>query len=190
MNCCFLGEGDGDGPKFSVTNYHKARKPRQCGECGEMIVRGERYEHVSGKWDEHFDQYFTCLACVDVREAFGCNGWTFEQVWEDIETSELFNTLTANGCIVTGGAREDGDGDCLAGLSPRGRAKLHEQYMKWYCEGGHESREAWQLHEERADCLTEWLRDCGPLAIAVAYAPPWAPITAPEPDGFSIRTRT
>lgn len=42
---------DGDSPEVFEEREIVARAEHACGECGETIARGERYERVKGLWD-------------------------------------------------------------------------------------------------------------------------------------------
>ncbi len=74
-----------DYPEFYSASIHKARKPRECCECGEQIKSGDRYEYVAGKWDGHFEVFCTCMACMNVRNgqmSNWCHGQLREDLWE------------------------------------------------------------------------------------------------------------
>lgn len=83
---CFC---DYDAPEFYSAQERTARKLHKCCECGHVIQPGERYEHVSAKWEGDVSSVKTCLLCVDLRESLaeaegGCflHGGLFEDYWE------------------------------------------------------------------------------------------------------------
>ena len=50
-----------------------ARKPHVCGECGETIMPGEKYEHVAGLWEGYWEKHKTCIPCTRIRgDLFSC----------------------------------------------------------------------------------------------------------------------
>ena len=115
---CPLESGrDDDGADFASTAVRRAAKEHRCCECREAIPVGAKHEHVSGKWDGHFSTYRTCLSCVEIRDHFACNGWLFEQVWDDIEHN-FFPDMKAGG-------------PCMEGLSPAAKARLFERRLAW-----------------------------------------------------------
>lgn len=79
---------------------------------------GVKYERVFGKWDGEIKTYRTCLSCVEIRTHFGCNGWIFTRIWEDIE-SNFFPDMKAGG-------------PCMEGLSPEAKRRLFDRRMAWY----------------------------------------------------------
>lgn len=62
---CFC---DYDPADFYIATIRKARKPHSCFECGGQILHGEKYEHVSGKWEGRLDTFVTCERCCDIRQ--------------------------------------------------------------------------------------------------------------------------
>lgn len=95
----------------------KARKVHKCGECGEPIQAGERYEDFFGADDGKPIRHKTCAACVEIRGHFsGSEGWIWGCIWEDMEN--CFPDLTAGG-------------PCLEGLSAAAKTKLFEMWRKW-----------------------------------------------------------
>lgn len=62
-----------------------AKKKHKCGECHRDIEPGERYEFYSGRIEGEFGVEKTCIDCLSVRDsAIFCNGFAFQQVWDDI----------------------------------------------------------------------------------------------------------
>lgn len=56
----------GDMPKCSTVVIRKARKEHKCCECRKVISKGDKYEYLSGVWDEP-QSYKTCISCADMR---------------------------------------------------------------------------------------------------------------------------
>lgn len=58
---------------FEPADFHReqirtARKAHRCYECSGLIAPGEKYEHVTGKWDGGpIDTFKTCERCYDLR---------------------------------------------------------------------------------------------------------------------------
>lgn len=119
MMCCPLSDGDSDGPSCFTSVTPKARKEHVCDECREKIPVGDRYEKASGIWDGRPDSFKTCLACVDVRDHFACNGgWTYGDLWSQLQEN-FFSEMKCGG-------------QCMTGLSPRGKQKVIDERMEWY----------------------------------------------------------
>lgn len=79
--------GHGESPRFFEETFPKARKDHICCECSSVISPGEKYQRVSGLWDD-FATFKTCLFCNDIREQarqdFDLSydeGFPFEQLW-------------------------------------------------------------------------------------------------------------
>jgi hypothetical protein len=96
---CLYDAADGDQPAFHAREWRKARKTHTCCECRRAIQRGERYEHFSGKWERRMEVYKTCAACQDTRQSLYCEGWTFGQLWEDVEEQIFRETGLTIACI-------------------------------------------------------------------------------------------
>lgn len=84
-SCICLYDNDWEQPDFHCVSFPKAAKPHVCGECGEEIKKGEKYELVKGKWDGYLNTHKTCLTCMNVRNSLFSCGWVYGQVWEDIK---------------------------------------------------------------------------------------------------------
>lgn len=82
---CFC---DYDPPSFYNSAIRKARKPHKCEECSGSILRGEKYEYVSGKWDGFVSQFKTCERCVDLRmwvkNNVPCFCWAHDNLHDDM----------------------------------------------------------------------------------------------------------
>lgn len=87
---------DYDPPQFWAVSYPKARKGHQCEECGVKILPGEKYERVSGMWDNSISVFCTCERCHDIRvwlkNNLPCFCWAhggmFEDAVEDIRYAQ------------------------------------------------------------------------------------------------------
>ena len=81
---CSVDLASYDAPSCYLTTLRKARKSHKCCECGGEIVRGQRYEYVSGVWDGDPDSHKTCLTCVEIREHYCPDGFIHEGLAEQI----------------------------------------------------------------------------------------------------------
>lgn len=123
MGCadiCVVSDCD-NGPDFHSERVVRAAKVHHCCECGVEIAKGERYQVVSGAWDGEFSTFRTCLACVEIRLAFCCDGWTYTQLWEDI-CEQMFPMWRRNLSDI----------ECLAKLTTDAAiAKVRAEYAVW-----------------------------------------------------------
>lgn len=118
MMCCPLTGSDGaETATLSSTTHPTARKEHRCDECDEAIPIGAKYERTEGLWDGSWSTYKTCLSCVEIRDHFQCEGWTYGLLWEDLETN-FFPDMKAGG-------------PCMEGLSPAARERLFERRTAW-----------------------------------------------------------
>lgn len=65
-----------------------SRRVRECGECGALIAKGDRYHAGAGLFDGRWSTYTTCMACWDGPCAWleeSCGGWLYLGVMEDLE---------------------------------------------------------------------------------------------------------
>lgn len=120
--CCPLSGDPDDGPSCHTKTTPKARREHKCCECGEMIPIGVHYERMTGVWDGRPDTFKTCMSCCEIREHFGCDGWTYGQLWEDLENN-MFPDMVAGG-------------RCVDGLSPAAKVRLFEARTEWLFESG------------------------------------------------------
>jgi hypothetical protein len=58
---------DYDPADFYVKCIRTARKQHRCEECSGLILPGDKYEYVSGKWEGCLSTFKTCEQCVDLR---------------------------------------------------------------------------------------------------------------------------
>lgn len=57
----------GDPPEYYRVRIVKARKQHRCEECSRVILPGESYECVTGKWEGAVSILKTCSNCLDIR---------------------------------------------------------------------------------------------------------------------------
>lgn len=118
MICCPLtGNDDGEAAKVFASKTVKAAKEHHCTECRETIAKGSSHEYAKGLWDGEWSTYRTCLSCVEIRTHFGCNGWIYGQLWQDLEEN-FYPDMKAGG-------------PCMEGLSPEAKARLFERRLAW-----------------------------------------------------------
>jgi len=86
----------------------RARTQHVCGECGETIKPGQRYERFRGVYDDKPMTHRTCETCLDLRSTLFCGGWTYGGVREDLHE----HVVNLCGEI---------DSSCLLALTPRAR---------------------------------------------------------------------
>lgn len=75
-------------PAFLDKKIRKASKNHRCSECDAIIPKGTEYEHVKGKWEDHFAEYKTCLICVEIRAELFCN-YQLSTIWKDLKNSDF-----------------------------------------------------------------------------------------------------
>ena len=79
---------DYDAPSWvTIRDVKAARKPHKCVECHAPIFKGESYEYVSGKWEEHLD-FHICKRCVELREwaaiSVPCFCWAYGDLHDNV----------------------------------------------------------------------------------------------------------
>jgi len=86
MNACDCSCDSYDYEPASVVTvtWRKARKPHECCECGQTIDPGQRYEHVRGLWEDLWDTYETCEACVRIRKDYCPRAWVYGELRQTI----------------------------------------------------------------------------------------------------------
>lgn len=90
--CVYMAGGGDNAPLCCRTRLVTARKVHRCCECRRTIEIGERYELVTGRWqdDDKFRAYKTCDECREIRYALVCDGdWYFGGLWEAIGESDI-----------------------------------------------------------------------------------------------------
>ena len=111
MKCsCTVSINHNGGPSCYNEKIRTARKRHRCYECGEFINIGDRYEHISGIWDDDPREYKTCLDCKSLRDVF-FESWTYTMVWDDFVGNFDMDNIPEK---------------CLAALSQVARAKVCE----------------------------------------------------------------
>jgi len=73
-----------------------ARKNHRCSECNEIIKAGNPYQYKFYIYEDSKTSHRTCMDCISVRNLFFCEGFVFEQMWNDLE-DYIFET---NGQIL------------------------------------------------------------------------------------------
>ena len=84
---------DFEAPAVFCRKSVTARLPHTCFSCGEVIVRGEQYEHVHGVWDGRGDDYRFHSLCYELEKTLmddhGC-GWQLGSLAEARHNSKPF----------------------------------------------------------------------------------------------------
>jgi len=107
---CVIDTDYGDNPpRLFNQQIIQARKQHKCNECYQPILPGQKYEYVTGLWEQGFDRFRTCLACVEVRDKFFCS-YIYGQVWSDLSECEF--------------SLAD-----IEALSPEARVKIDDLYL-------------------------------------------------------------
>ncbi|WP_054945003.1 hypothetical protein [Novosphingobium sp. KN65.2] len=81
-------------PQAFCETWRTARKQHRCCECAGWINPGDRYNYVSGIWDNQPDSHRTCVQCVQVRDwiVSQLTGWDcgpcFTQLYEDMPRAD------------------------------------------------------------------------------------------------------
>ena len=91
---CFIDALDNSSPEasFFERKTRKANKTHICGECGDKISSGQKYEHVKGNWDGCFETYKTCLTCLEIRSRLFCS-FHYESIWEDLSDYDFIPNM-------------------------------------------------------------------------------------------------
>jgi hypothetical protein len=94
-----LGEYDADdeGTFYSESTV-TARKAHVCRECREVIVPGQQYLRVAGKWDGDVCAYKFCLPCWEIMGEFSERGRTFGITWDTFR-DEWHDGANLQGCL-------------------------------------------------------------------------------------------
>lgn len=96
-----IGRDDWESPEFYNYEYPKARKEHNCVECGRTIAKGQEYERYTSKFDGHLSTEKTCMDCMNIRNAFTCDGSAsppFGDLWYEIQGN--FPHLTSTACLT------------------------------------------------------------------------------------------
>jgi len=116
----------GDIAEFSTQNLVTARKEHKCAECGRTISPGEKYEYVTGRWNDYFQVYKTCADCLSIRDTLFCNfyfGCIYEELRAEIDNTNGGNHIAEN----------------LSGLTPAARTKVSEMLEEHWAEMSEEA---------------------------------------------------
>jgi len=99
------------------SDIRKARKPHKCCECNEAIKVGDKYEYYSILFDGRWTHHNTCLICMEIGEAFCCDGRLFGELWSGFDESEVWPALTTS---------------CFDKLqTPEAKEELRRRWMQW-----------------------------------------------------------
>jgi hypothetical protein len=74
-----------NGPDVISIDNPIARKQHYCCECGDKIIKGEKYELVKGCWEGSWLRFKTCMFCVKLREIYCPGGYTYTELAETIQ---------------------------------------------------------------------------------------------------------
>jgi hypothetical protein len=111
---CVYVDVDNDGSWEEIlTKQYPSPTIHKCSECLRIIQPGENYEIVVGVsiggYKENITINRTCPDCLSIRDAFFCDGYYFEMVWENLwEHLTEINGEIGCGCVegLTDGAKE------------------------------------------------------------------------------------
>lgn len=84
MECSCVTVGLDDFARTISDKTRTARKKHKCGECRILIQPGDKYEHYTGVFDGEIFTAKTCNDCLSLRNAFFCEGYYWEQIWNDM----------------------------------------------------------------------------------------------------------
>jgi len=86
MDCCIVDyEGDGEQIDPCTITTPTANKEHVCGECGEAIKPGQKYERVEGLVSGDQFSHKTCPACLRIRKDYFCSGYGYGSIWDDLQ---------------------------------------------------------------------------------------------------------
>lgn len=92
-----------------------ARKDHKCCECGERIPKGSEYELRDMLFDGEWHHYKTCMICVEIGQAFCCDGRVATLLWEMM--NEIMGELKTS---------------CFDRLkTTEAKAELQRRWMEW-----------------------------------------------------------
>jgi hypothetical protein len=84
MSDCYC---DYEPPEFWTSCFPTARKQHRCEECSGVILPGERYNYVFGKWEGECSQFKVCERCHDLRQwvqnNIPCLCWAYGRLFGD-----------------------------------------------------------------------------------------------------------
>lgn len=79
--------GDAEPLKLARETWPVARKQHKCCECNSDIDPGEKYQCITGLFEDKFETYKTCLICANIRTAAMSEldyGIAFECLYETV----------------------------------------------------------------------------------------------------------
>lgn len=118
MECsCVYISNDFDEPELFTEKMVKSRTNHVCSECGEKIHSGQQYERTKGRWECDWHLYKTCNTCLEIRNAFFCEGWFYSNILSDLQDM----IYDSNGDISE---------SCLSDLSPKARSVVCDMIEK------------------------------------------------------------
>ena len=88
MSCSCVYVGDYDPCEVIRDETMVSSGEFKCCECGSTIKEGETFRFYDMKVDSESPntiEYPTCLVCENIKDVFFCDGFIFEQVWEDLK---------------------------------------------------------------------------------------------------------
>ncbi len=115
VDVCALDDGGGDAPAFYDEKLVTARKPHKCCDCGKVMDKGIKHWSCRGKWDGVFSSFRQCVICREVAVKYGCDGFVFGQVWEQMREN-LFPQMRIG---------------CLDGLSAAAKQAVMDEWRAW-----------------------------------------------------------
>lgn len=92
MECTCSCSIDWYGPDVIRITHPISRTEHVCVECGEVIQKGEKYEHVRGLWDGYWDTIKTCWPCKLIRDSF-CSSWSYGGLRDNLKYCLGFDYL-------------------------------------------------------------------------------------------------
>jgi len=84
-NCSCVAGTDcygSDGFRCDITRT--ARKSHKCHECHGLIAERQQYEVSTGLFDGDILRFKTCSVCVEIRNAFFCEGFLYGEIRHDL----------------------------------------------------------------------------------------------------------
>ena len=69
----------------------RARKPHECGECGETIEPGSLYLYEREVFEGNISVHKTCARCANVRKDYFSCGWYWGQLRDDFYDAHGFD---------------------------------------------------------------------------------------------------
>lgn len=100
-SCIYVGDTE-DGQHMLNQKTCIARKVHVCGECGITIDKKTPYEFEQMVYDGRIDTFKTCMDCMSVRDAMFCDGWWYEQMWDNVrDHAESVNGQIKESCLLS-----------------------------------------------------------------------------------------